>query len=161
MYLSDYIIPFATRGGFDSFEDFIFVRYEHGHSASAEKEPDYITILFIKCGMLYDYALKMYEGKYKVAFINDIPVIFDDFKAKGYIKNTTEIYKFRKWRKDFPYLITCEREYPFEFSVIDGNICYIGYDYGIGMGEHATEVSEAQKPKQTEPTDSLPIDSIL
>lgn len=162
VYLSDYIIPMVKRKGFDRYENFITVNYRNNKSVSTDNLSAKIAILVDYCGITHTLARKIYEGKYKVAFIDNIPVMFEDFKVKGYIKDSSKIYKFRKWRKDFIWLMSCELETEFYFNVIDGNIYYTGYeDWGLDLIQSESDMPEVWKPEQAEQTDSLTSDSIL
>ena len=162
LYLSDYIIPMVKRKGFDRYENFITVNYRNNKSISTDNLSAKIAILVDYCGMTYDKAHEIYDGKYKVAFIDDIPVMFEDFKIKGFIKDTSKIYGYRRWQKDFILLMSCELETEFYFSVIDGNIYYTGYeDWGLYLVKSESDMPEVWKPEQAEQTDSLTSDSIL
>lgn len=161
MYLSDYIIPLVKRKGFDRYENYIIVSYEkHESSLRAGKELAEIHVLVDYCGITYRFAHDIYDGKYKVAIIDSLPVMFENFNIKGYIKDTSKIYEFRKWRKDFIWLLTCELECKFYFFVDSEDIYYTGYhDWGLNLVRSENELPEIRNAIQTGQDDSL-LDSI-
>lgn len=160
MYLSDYIVPLVKRKGFDYKKHFIFVSYITDKSALIEEESARIDILVDYCGITYRIARDIYEGKYQVAFIDGIPIMFEDFKAKGFIRATSQIFEFRKW-KNFIWLMTCELETNFFFSVVDGDIKYRGYeDWGLNLVRPDSKLPEVWNPEQKMPETDMPSDLV-
>lgn len=163
MYLSDYIIPLVKRKDFDRYENYIIVSYEkRGLDLHSREESVEIHILVDYCGITYRFAHDIYDGKYKVAIIDGLPVMFENFKIKGYIKDTPKIYEFRKWRKDFIWLLTCELECEFYFVVKDKCIYFTGYsDWGLNLVWSESELPEIWKSEQVEQAVILHSDSLM
>ena len=158
MYLADYIIPLVKRKGFDESENFIFV--SHTGYGSGKESAD-IFILVSYCGMTYQLAHDIFDGRYRVAFIDEIPIMFEDFKKEGYIKDTNKIFEFRKWEKDFPWLSICDADTEFYFKNVDGNIHYLGYcAWELRLVKSESDMPEVWKPEQTMRHDKLSTDSI-
>ena len=160
MYLADYIVPMVKDMGFDKYNNFIFVKYVKNTDSGATT--DKIKILVDYCGMMHYIALAIYQGKYQVSFVDGIPVMFENFKNVPFLKKTQKVYEYRRWRKSFTILITCDLESEFYFSVVGQNIHFTGYeDWGLCLVKSESDIPPVWTPEHVVQKDNQPTDSIL